>query len=78
MQYENFSISLLFSKSYCDFHPNQPVEFKAKVIGSFNDCLSRQVAEGVEIRRCEYEVLNTKTEWHQPALWRIRSEIERV
>ena len=65
-------------KHQTHFHPEQPADFKAKVIGNFNDCLSRQVAEGVEIRRCEYEVMNTKTEWHQPALWRIRSEIEQV
>ena len=36
--------------------------------GLINDCLSRQVAEGFEIRRCEYQVMNAKTEWHQPAL----------
>ena len=50
-------------------------EYKAKVICSFNDCLSRQIAEGVQIRRCEKEVLNTKAEWHQPALWKVRSEL---
>ena len=59
-------------------HVGQPVEYSAEVIATFNDCLSRQVAEGVEIRRCEHAVMNTKSEWHQPALWRIRSEVERV
>ena len=50
-------------------------EYKAKVICSFNDCLSRQIAEGVQIRRCEKEVLNTKVELHQPALWKVRIEL---
>ena len=77
-KYEGRKTDSFMLKHQTNFHPDQPVDFKAKVIGNFNDCLSRQVAEGVEIRRCEYEVMNTKTEWHQPALWRIRSEIERV
>ena len=65
-------------KHQSDHHIGQPVEYSAEVIATFNDCLSRQVAEGVEIRRCEHAVMNTKSEWHQPALWRIRSEVERV
>ena len=58
-------------------HYGAEADFKAKVKYSFKDCLSRQVAEGVCIRRCEKEVLNTKAEWHQPALWRVRSELSR-
>ena len=59
-------------------HSSQPAVFDAKVTGSYKDCLSRQVAEGVAIRRCEANVLNSKSEWHQPALWRVRSELERL
>ena len=58
-------------------HNCQPAVFNAKVTGSYRDCLSRQVAEGVAIRRCQTSVLNSKSEWHQPALWKVRSEIER-
>ena len=65
-------------KHQANKHPGQPGMFTAKVTGTYNDCLTRQVAEGVFIRRCEHEVLNAKSEWHQPALWRIRSEVERV
>ena len=39
------------------------------------DCLTRQLSEGVHIRRCEEEVLNSKAEWHQPALWKVTSEL---
>ena len=52
-------------------------DFKGKVKSQFQDCLSSQVAEGVYLRRYETEVLNTKAEWHQPALWRVRSELNR-
>ena len=60
-----------------DRHNGAGAEYRAKVRCSFRDCLSRQIAEGVHIRRCEKEVMNTKAEWHQPALWRVRSELSR-
>ena len=56
-------------------HHGAEANFTATVTGRFTDCLSRQVSEGVQIRRSKHTVLNSKTEWHQPALWRIRSEI---
>ena len=58
-------------------HNGQPGNFNAKVIASYNDCLSRQVSEGVRIRRCENEILNSKTEWHQPPLWRVQADLMR-
>ena len=42
---------------------------------NFHECLTRQIVEGVAIRRCDGQVLNTKAEWHQPAIWRVRSEL---
>ena len=58
-----------------DVHEDQPAEFKAKMTGSFRDCLSRQVTEAVLIRRSDRPILNTKSEWHQPALWRVQHEL---
>ena len=58
-------------------HEGQPPHFTTKVTGRYRDCLTRQVAEGVAIRRCKTAVLNSKSEWHQPSLWRVRSELER-
>ena len=52
-------------------------DFSAKVLSSYKDCLSRQIAEGVTIRRCEKKILNSKAEWHQPALWKVRSELSK-
>ena len=58
-------------------HGGAQADFTAKVTGSFQDCLSRQVSEGVHIRRGGQDILNSKSEWHQPALWRVQSELVR-
>ena len=77
-KFKNQAEDSFMSKHQDSKHPGQPGMFAAKVTGTFRDCLSRQVSEGVHIRRCEYQVMNSKSEWHQPALWRIRSEVERI
>ena len=56
-------------------HHGADEDFCAKVTGSFKDCLTRQVSEGVYLRKSPHSVLNSKAEWHQPALWRVRNEI---
>ena len=58
-------------------HHGMLPNFNSKVLYSFQDCLSRQTAEGVCIRRCKKDILNTKSEWHQPSLWRVRSELNK-
>ena len=58
-------------------HSGIEPDFKTKVVYSFKDCLSRQVAEEVCIRRWQTTLLNTNAVWHQPSLWRVRSEISR-
>ena len=53
-------------------------EYKTEVKYGFDDSLSRQVEEeGVLIRRCEKNVLNTKAEWQHPALWSVQSALSR-
>ena len=47
-------------KHQTDRHNGVEPNFKAEVVYSLTDCLSRQVAEGVCIRRCQTELLNTK------------------
>ena len=64
-------------KRHDEKHPGLPSDFGAKVTGQFQDCLTRQVSEGVSISRSSDRVLNSKSEWHQPALWRVQSEIVR-
>ena len=58
-------------------HQNTAGSYTAKVTGTAKDCLTRQVREAVHLRRSEVPTLNSKTEWHQPALFRIQSEIYR-
>ena len=64
-------------KHQANKHSGQEANFKAKLTNSHNYCLTRLVSEGVNIRRCEVEVLNLKTEWHQSPLWRVHSGIYR-
>ena len=61
-----------------EHHGGAEADFEAKVTGTFRDALSRQVSEGVHIRRGGRSILNSKSEWHQPALWRVQSELIRL
>ena len=56
-------------------HDSNPVEFEMKVVKSFRDPLSRQVTEAILIKNHQGELLNSKSEFHQPSLIRIHSEI---
>ena len=60
-----------------DKHNGAPVEFEIKVVRSCKDPLSRQVSEAVLIKSHTGEILNSKAEFYQPPLVRIRSEIIR-
>ena len=59
-------------------HNSRPVEFEMKVVRSFRDPLTRQVTEAVMIKNHRGELLNSKAEFHQPSLMRIRSEITNI
>ena len=60
-----------------EHHDGAEADFKAKISGTFRDALSRQVSEGVYIRRGGRSILNSRSEWHQPAIWRVQSELMR-
>ena len=64
-------------KHEVDNHNGGTVQWKASVTHTNRDCLSRQVREGVLIRRNPKPSLNSKTEWFQPPLYRIMSEVIR-
>ena len=76
-KYRNRNSKSFMKKHQVKVHQGQPGDYTAKVTGRSMDCLTRQVREAVLIRRSQVPVLNAKTEWHQPALWRIQSEIYR-
>ena len=65
------------NKHMAECHPGIESHFKAKVTHYNSDCLTRQVYEGVGIRRSTKTLLNTKSEWFQPPLFRVQSEIIR-
>ena len=56
-------------------HPGDQPDYKVSVVGSYRDPLSRQVAEGVLITRCKEEILNSKSEFRQPPIVRVRREV---
>ena len=76
-KYEGGKEASFLLKHQQEKHEGRPAVYSSKVTGYFKDCLSRQVAEGVNIRRCDSNLMNTKAEWHQPPIWRVQSEILR-
>ena len=44
-------------------HQGEEAKYKAKVVASTRDCMTRQVTEAVHIRRCQVPVLNAKTDF---------------
>ena len=58
-------------------HAGMEISFNGKVVKQNKDCLSRQVREGVQIRRCTKVMFNSKSEWFQPPIYKIRNEIIR-
>ena len=66
-----------FLRSHTDIHhPGQDVHFDMEVVKCFRDNMTRQVDEGVRMRRCDQKMLNGKSMWHQPSVFQIRSELE--
>ena len=58
-------------------HEGHEVQLKARVTHSNKDCLSRQIREGVQIRRSSKPILNSRTEWFQPPLFKILNDVIR-
>ena len=64
-------------KSKRSFMLNHQKEEHQGVAGDYTAKVTDMTREAVLIRSCEVPVLNSKTEWHQPALYRIQNEIYR-
>ena len=64
-------------RHFQDEHRGEEKQFAAKVTHTNKHCLTRQIREGVLIRRAEKPLLNSRTEWFQPPLFRIQSEVVR-
>ena len=70
----------VFAKHLELFHPDRvgdPTAFKFKIESTFKKCLDRQVTEGVYIHNSASDhVLNSKSEFLQPAVSRISATRE--
>ena len=75
--YRSGSQSSFILKQQNTNHGGAEPDYRAKVVASTRDCLTRQVREAVMIRRCQVPILNGKSEWHQPPLYRVQHEMER-
>ena len=69
--------SSFMKKHMSEKHQGKEENFSAKVTHQNKDCLTRLVREGVLIRRCGQPLMNSKTEWYQPSIYRIQKEIVR-
>ena len=74
-KYEKKDESSFIFKHQRDKHNSEPANFGMRVVGSFKDPLSRQVTEAVMIKNHQGTLLNSKAEFHQPSLVRVRQEI---
>ena len=75
--YEKDSPKSFLHNHQVEQHNSEPADFDVKVIKSFKDPLSRQVTEAVLIKNHTGELLNSKSEFYQPHIVRVRSEITR-
>ena len=64
-------------KHVSEKHQGEEGNFRAKVTCVNRDCMSRQVREGLDIRRNDRPLMNSKTEWFQPPIFRIQKDIVR-
>ena len=74
-KYERKDENSFIFKHQRDRHSSQPANFGMRVVGSFKDPLSRQVTEAVMIKNHQGTLLNSKAEFHQPPIVRVRQEV---
>ena len=58
-------------------HRGEEEKYTAKTTHTNKDCLTRQIREGVLIRRATQPILNSRNEWFQPPLFKLQSEVVR-
>ena len=60
-------------------HGGKEPNMKMEVLKTFRDNLTRQITESVYIFRTEqqteYQLMNSKAEWHAPSLYTVRKQI---
>ena len=71
--FKNKSKTSVMFKHVMNAHDREQsdVEFEMKVVGKFNNCLSRQIEESIRIRNKPTDLLlNSKSEYHGPCIKR--------
>ena len=66
-------------KHQVEKHGGKEPNMKMEVLKTFRDNLTRQITESVYIFRTEqqteYQLMNSKAEWHAPSLYTVRKQI---
>ena len=62
-------------KHQTECHKDEQPDWSFKVLKTFKDPLSRQVGEAMLIKNHKGILLNSKAEFHQPSIVRIRQEL---
>ena len=57
-------------------HNGELPDFTRKVLKSFTDPMSRQINEGVNIRRSGAQAINSKLDFYQPSTYKVRREVD--
>ena len=59
-------------------HNGEPAEFKIVVMDKFKDAMSGQLSEALNIKNQagKTEILNSKAEYHQPQIVRLRKSVQ--
>ena len=58
-------------------HNSEPANFHMQVLASYSDPLSRQASEAIHISKMNCEILNGKSEFHQPSIVDVKRSISR-
>ena len=74
-KYEDKAGDSFMNNHQVEAHNGGDPNFNVKVVGSYRDPLSRQVAEGVLITNTKTKILNSKAEMIQPPIVRLRREV---
>ena len=74
-KYEEKAGDSFINNHQLESHEGNKPNFTVKVVGSYRDPLSRQVAEGVLITNTKSKILNSKAEMFQPPIVRLRREV---
>ena len=57
-------------------HNGEPADFTRTVLKTFKDPMSRQISEGVNIRRSGALAINSKLDFYQPSTYQVRRQVD--